>query len=202
MEMFQGKYRIPTNRLHGHDYGSHGWYFVTICTQNREHYFGKIIEEPHHCAAQNDQSLHTFPVNDNNIHTQIDTRNCAYLQATDIGKIAIDYWMEIPRHYPFVELDAFVVMPDHIHGLLFFNRPDKSDWVENQFGVQSQNLGAVIRAYKSSVKRYANQNGIQFAWQSRYHDSIIRDENTIDAIRQYIRNNPTRWLKNDSDVFG
>jgi len=88
-------------------------------------------------------------------------------------------------------------MPNHIHGVLFFNRPDKKDWNPNQFGVQSQNLGAVIRAFKSSVKRYANQNKIDFEWQSRYLDIIIRNDNSLNAIRRYIDNNPLKW-QNDS----
>ena len=158
---FQNKYRIESARLQGYDYGSHGYYFVTICTKNRINYFGEI-------------SIFT-----------------------EIGEIANNFWKEIPAHYPFVEIDHFIVMPNHIHGVLFFNRPDKKDWNPNQFGVQSQNLGAVIRAFKSSLKRYANQNKIDFEWQSRYHDIIIRNDKALNAIRRYIDNNPLKW-KNDS----
>jgi REP element-mobilizing transposase RayT len=116
---------------------------------------------------------------------------------SEIGKIANDFWKEIPAHYPFVEIDQFVVMPNHIHGILFFNRPDKKDWTPNKFGIQSQNLGAVIRAFKSSLKRYSNQNKIQFEWQSLYHDRIIRNDKALNAIRRYIINHPIKW-KNDS----
>jgi REP element-mobilizing transposase RayT len=94
-----------------------------------------------------------------------------------------------------VELDEFVVMPNHIHVILFFNRPDKIDWQPNKFGVQSKNLGAVIRAFKSSVKRFANQNQIEFEWQSRYHDRIIRNEKGLNAIRHYIRENTSKMGK-------
>ena len=83
-----------------------------------------------------------------------------------------------------------------MHGILFFDRPEKTHWQPNQFGGQSQNLGAVIRAFKSTTKRYANQNNIEFDWQSRYHDRIIRNEKELNAIRQYIIDNPTNW-KND-----
>jgi len=107
--------------------------------------------------------------------------------------MANDFWKEIPAHYPFVEIDEFIVMPNHIHGILFFNRPDKKDWLPNQFGVQSQNLGAVIRAFKSSLKRYSNQNNIDFEWQSLYHDRIIRNDKALNAIRRYIINNPLKW---------
>ncbi|MGC4129059.1 MAG: transposase [Bergeyella sp.] len=169
---FQNKYRIPSNRLQGFDYGSHALYFVTICTKNRVHYFGEIVETDNYF---------------------VETDNYPSLRETTIGKIAFDFWQEIPEHYPFVELDGFVVMPNHVHGILFFNRPEKTDWNPNKFGVQSQNLGAVIRAYKSSVKRYANLNEIEFEWQSRFQDHIIRNEEQRQIIKNYIMNNPKNW---------
>lgn len=176
-DKFQNKYRIPSNRLQGFDYGSHGSYFVTICSKDRIDYFGKIVETHYDASGNDDVEMH----------------NCASLRATEIGKIAFDFWQEIPAHYPFVELDEFVIMPNHVHGILFFNRPDKTDWNANKFGSQSGNLGAVIRGYKSSVKRYANKNEINFDWQTRYHDNIIRDNAELQAIRQYIKNNPQKW---------
>lgn len=171
-EKFQNKYRIPSNRLQGFDYGSHNLYFVTICTKNKIHYFGEIVKS-------------------------VETDNYASLQPTEIGKIAFDFWQEIPKHYPFVILEEFVIMPNHIHGILFFNLPEKTDWNPNKFGSQSQNLGAVVRGFKSSVKRYANQNEIEFEWQTRFHDHIIRDENERYAIKNYIINNPKNWNKDE-----
>ena len=168
MEKFQNKYRIESSRLSGYDYGSDGVYFVTICTKNRECYFGKIVSTNH-----------------------------AYLNPTKIGQIALEYWKEIPKHYPFVTLDEFVVMPNHIHGILILNNPDHNTWSPNQFGVQSRNLGAIIRAFKSTTKRFANENNIEFEWQSRFHDSIIRDINGLLAVRKYIQNNPMNWHKNE-----
>lgn len=115
------------------------------------------------------------------------------LQPIQIDIIAPKYWNEISQHYPFVKLDAFILMPDHLYGILFFNKPEKKDWNSNQFDVQSQNLPAVIRGYKSSVQRYANQNNVVFAWQSRYNDRLIRDESGIDNDRRYIKGNPMNW---------
>lgn len=172
---FQNKYRIPSNRWQGFDYGSHGLYFITICTKDRVHYFGKIVETHNYASS-------------------IETDNYLSLR-TDIGQIAFDFWQEIPKHYPFVELDEFVIMPNHVHGILFFNRSEKSEWNENKFGSQSQNLGAVIRGYKSSVKRFANNNQIAFEWQSRFHDRVIRDERELRAVREYIINNPEKWAE-------
>jgi len=129
-----------------------------------------------------------------------ETHNCVSLRATKIGKIATGYWMEIPVHYPSVELDEFVVMPNHLHGILFLNKPHYNGWNENKFGPQSQNIPAIIRGYKSSVKRFANNNNITFDWQSRYHDHIIRDERELNNIRNYIANNLQNWANDEHNV--
>lgn len=175
LEHYKNKYRIPANRLNGWDYGSAGFYFVTICTKDKQPYFGNIISSD----------------------------NGAALLPTQIGSIAYNYWIEIPKHFPFVELDEFVIMPDHVHGVLLINNPEHHAWKPNQFGPQSMNLPSIIRGYKASVKKHANTNNIPFDWQTRYYDRIIRNENELQVIRQYIINNPMNWLenKNDSDAF-
>lgn len=117
-----------------------------------------------------------------------------FLRGTEIGQVAYDYWLQIPAHFSFVELDEFVIMPDHIHGILFINKPDKSDWEPNKFGPQRQNLASIIRGYKSSVKTYSTLNGVDFAWQSGYYDRVIRNEKEYQHIQQYIYNNPEQWL--------
>lgn len=217
MEKFQNKYRIPSSRLKGYDYGSHGMYFVTICTKNKNHYFGTIVEtddcpspinandcpsrkqnntEPdNHLALQNKN--HNRASNETHNRASNETHNCASLRETEIGKIAREFWEQIPQHFPFVELDEFIVMPNHVHGILFINKPDKSDWNSNTFGTQTRNLASIIRAYKASVKRFANQNDIEFEWQSRYHDRIIRDFNEFSNIQEYISNNPQKWANDE-----
>ncbi|MEZ4773146.1 MAG: transposase [Bacteroidia bacterium] len=194
MDKFQNKYRIPSARLKGYDYGANGMYYVTICTKNRLHYFGEIVSTPN-VAADNLGVVETDNVGvvETDDADVVETDNYPSLQPTEIGKIAIKFWQEIPEHFPFVELDEFIIMPNHIHGILVFNKPDKTDWTPNQFGVQSQNLGSVIRGYKASLKRFANQNNIEFEWQPRYHDRIIRDERGLNAVRRYIIDNPANW---------
>ncbi len=202
-DKFQNKYRIPSNRLQGFDYSSHGLYFVTICTKDRIHYFGNISPvETDNYPSQNQDNMRNYPSQnqaENNMGKS-ETDHYPILRVTQIGQVAIDFWKEIPKHYPFVELDEFVIMPNHLHGILFFNRPEKSDWTENKFGSQSQNLGAVIRAFKASVKRYANNNQIEFDWQTRFHDRIIRDDRELRAVRQYIINNPEKWANDDLNL--
>lgn len=64
---------------------------------------------------------------------------------------------------------------------------------QNKFGPQSKNLSSIIRGFKIGVTKYVNNNNLEFAWQSRFHDRIIRNENELNHIRQYIFNNPLRW---------
>jgi ATP-dependent DNA helicase RecQ len=172
MKKYQNKYRSETTRLKNHDYGADGWYFITICTHHRENYFGDITQNV------------------------VGTQNLASLQPTTIGKIAHQYWMEIPTHFPFVVLDEFVIMPDHVHGILYFDKPEHKYQIHrpNKFAPQSKNLASVIRGYKAAVKKYATMNNISFAWQSRYHDHVIRSERELQAVRRYIRNNPQKWI--------
>ena len=171
-DKFKSKYRISLARLFHWDYGSNGLYYVTICTQNRVHYLGEIFS--------------------NNVEKQ----EFASLRTTAIGEVAFNNWLDIPNHFSFIELDEFVIMPNHIHGILFINKPDKIDWQVNKFGVQSQNPASVIRGYKASVKTYSTINNVEFGWQPRYYDHVIRNEKEYLNIKSYIQNNPQQWLLN------
>ena len=165
MNYEQNKYRIPSARLANWDYGSNGFYFVTICTLNRFPYFGEIVDT---------QTI----------------QEPAYLHKTQIGETAFRFWTEISNHFPFVELDEFIFMPDH---MLLFNKPAYDEWNVNKAGPQSQNLGAVMRGYKAGVKSYATKNNIDFAWQSRYYDRVVKSTDELQRIRKYIADNPSKW---------
>ena len=162
---FHGKYRIEPARLSDYDYGSNGAYFITICTRNRDCYFGDIITV--------------------NGETGI--------QPKIIGQRTIDGWLSIPEFSSFVQLDAFQLMPNHLHGILFINKPNYDNWQPNTFGPQRENLGSTLRGFKSGVTAYATTNQIPFYWQTRYHDRVIRNNNELKRIRQYIENNPAQW---------
>jgi hypothetical protein len=90
-------------------------------------------------------------------------------------------------------------MPNHIHGILFFNVPWLHDWTANKFGPQSKNLASVIRGYKASVKTFSTINKIDFAWQSRFHDHIIHSSKELSNIRQYIVNNHANWEEDEDN---
>lgn len=164
-DLYFGKYRIPSARLVEYDYGSNGMYFVTICTRQRERSLGTIQ------AAT------------------------AEIHPSAIGQVAIDCWQAIPTFHPYVELDAFQLMPDHLHGLLCINKPDawQTDWQPNAFGPQRQNLASILRGYKSGVTKHATLNQLDFGWQPRYYDRVVRNQYELDRIRTYINNNPAKW---------
>jgi putative transposase len=180
-EKYKNKYRTSSARLAGWDYGSHGLYFITICTKDRIRYFGEI-EDITLSGMQNS-----------------DTQSIVSLLMTEIGKIAYDNWDNIPIFHSYAELDDFTIMPDHMHGILFINKPDKTNWEINKFGAQSKNLASILRGYKSSVKTYATTNDIEFSWQSRYYDRVIRNEKEYRNIKGYINDNPGQWFLNGNN---
>lgn len=184
-ELYKNKYRITSARRPNWDYGSHGLYFVTICTKDRVRYFGEIVED----EIQGIVSLRGTVK-----FAKGETQGVVSLRGTDIGKIAYDNWFKISDYHPYVQLDEFVVMPDHIHGILFINKPDKMDWQAGKFGPQKNNLASIIRGYKSSVKQYAAINNIDFQWQPKYYDRVIRDEREYLNIKEYIYNNVDNWF--------
>lgn len=132
------------------------------------------------------------------------------MKLTPLGQSAQDCWDEIPAHFPFVELGGFVVMPNHVHGVVIINKTVDANVdanvetqnfaslrtppsPKNRFGPQSQNLASIIRGYKIGVTKFARQNKIPFAWQARYHDHVIRNTGEHERIYQYILTNPQRW---------
>ena len=197
-DRFKEKYRIPSARLQGYDYGQNGAYFITICTKNRFHYFGEIeTVEMHHHTSESGAPKNVLSLGR-------ETQNIASLQPTPIGKIAIEYWQKIPQHFPFVILDEFQIMPNHIHGIIFIGKIEtiKPGGYKNKFGPQSGNLSSVLRGYKAGVKTFAITNKVEFEWQSRFHDHIIRNENELNGIRKYIIENPENWNRDRNNNEG
>lgn len=171
------KARIST-RLKRWDYRSEGSYFITICTQNRIRYFGKII---------NGEML-----------------------LSDLGKIAHDFWLEIESRESNLELGEFVIMPDHIHGILILkenvegasdvrnelsqlNQSSKKNERMSLISPKANSISAIIRSFKSAVTKQANCLGFAFKWQRGFYDRIIRNEYEFNNVSSYIRQNPSKW---------
>lgn len=159
-------------RKAGHDYRDPGLYFVTICTRNREHDFGEIVN--------------------------------GAMELSAAGHIVRRAWRATPKIRPYVVLDAFIVMPNHIHGIIAMRRPTQSPGPVgidghqslHRYGPQSKNLFAVIRGFKGTASKRINAlHGVERGtiWQVRFHDRIIRNSVELERIRWYIRNNPRMW---------
>jgi len=118
-----------------------------------------------------------------------------------VGNVAKKFWLEIPKHFQNVELDQFVIMPNHIHGviMIYDYKPVGVQYIEplqeNKYQhIIPGSIGSIIRSYKSAVTRWCNKNNHQnFQWQRNYYEHIIRNENELNRIREYIQNNPLKW---------
>ena len=120
------------------------------------------------------------------------------------GEMAQQCWHEIPQHYPFVVLDEFVIMPNHIHGILMIENRD--DVRANDYSPQhrpngtSKTIGAIVRGYKIGVTKWFRTNiNTRAVWQRNYYEHVIRSENDLNHTREYILNNPLNW--NNDDLF-
>jgi putative transposase len=182
---YLGKYRNESARAQWWDYSRNGAYFITICTKNREHFFGEIRHGTMHL--------------------------------NDIGKLADKFWLEIPDHFPGVFLDVHQIMPNHMHGILVIDKMDGENCgvgivrtpvvgtpnlgvptTGNRTELASQrwkpqSVGVIINQYKRKCTIDAWKTNSCFAWQPRFHDHIIRNDQEFQRIREYIINNPKNW---------
>jgi putative transposase len=174
-------YSDYSSRLQYWDYSKPGFYFVTMVIRGRKRCFGEI---------RNGQ-MHLSP----------------------LGEFAEQSWKNTASLRPGmnIRLDAFAVMPDHFHALLFighneYNTPIESPYEmssekameelmrpKNGFRSQSNNLASIVRGFKASVTTEARRLEIPFEGVSRYHDSIIRTVGDLHAVRSYILTNAQRW---------
>ena len=173
-DKYRNTYRIPPARLQTWNYASEAAYFVTICTKNRRNYFGNI--------------------------------SGGQIEYATMGSIARQEWLRTPglRADMNIQLDEFVLMPNHFHAIVIigandYNGRDSMHRVStppvnaNAFGPQRKNLGSIIRGFKSSVTTYARKNNIEFDWQERFHDHVIRNDVEHERIKNYIKNNVVNW---------
>lgn len=107
-----------------------------------------------------------------------------------LGEIVIQQWLELPVHYPNIRLDDFVLMPNHLHGILWIDEPEQP---EDSPGVT---LSDVLRGFKTWSARSVNEarkmTGVP-VWQRSFKDQIIPNDRYLNALRDYIRKNPLNW---------
>jgi putative transposase len=186
-ELFKNKYRIKSIRYPNYDYSEDAAYFITICTKDRNPWFGEIMNRQ--------------------------------MGLSEVGCEVYNCWNEIPKHFPFIILDTFIVMPDHIHGILIINKPVETRHgaslvtntkyqsqntrykIEtrhgaslrdstNRFGpLKPQSLQLVVNQFKGACTRRIRTMNPNFKWQTRFYDRIVRDDREMDNIREYVMYN-------------
>lgn len=171
-------------RLRDYDYFSGGAYFVTICTHERACLFGEIVD--------------------------------GEMRLNECGRIVDESWQQILHHFSGVDIDRYVIMPNHFHGIIItvgagFPHPDSMD-ARNQVvetwetgggtpPLRRATLGQVVGYFKyQSTKRInilRNNPGVPVL-QRNYYERVIRNEQELAAIRQYIADNPAKWVEDEN----
>lgn len=129
------------------------------------------------------------------------------VQLNDRGKIAEDCWCAIPDHFPGIELGIFVVMPNHIHGIINIATHSggtmyRAPTTEGFGAPVAGSIPTIVRTYKAAVtRRIARELNGGMIWQRNYYEHIIRNEEDYNRIYNYIENNPARW-EQDSEWTG
>ena len=187
-------------RLKGYDYTQPGAYFITICTQDRAYLFGEVVD--------------------------------GEMRLNNAGRMVQDVWNDLPTFYPGVQTDAFIVMPNHIHGIIILvgagpracpnpgpracpnpGCPDEMgqprDMGQPRGVAPTMSLPDVVHRFKTmTTKRYID--GVkQFGWtpfrgrlwQRNYYEHIIRNEESLNRIREYILTNPMRWTLDRENLY-
>jgi putative transposase len=155
-------------RLSDHDYTDVGRYYVTMCAYQRHCLFGDVVDD--------------------------------IMQLNSWGKIVGNCWSTIPSHFTDVELDEFVIMPNHLHGILVITDDSgrgtiyRAPTIERFGSPVRGSLPTIIRCFKAAVTRRINRvYGATGIWQRSYYEHIIRSEDQLNRIRQYIVENPLKW---------
>ena len=146
--------------------------------------------------------------------------------ANAAGNVAAECWLQIPFHFPNVELDVWVVMPNHIHGIVVITKPPTSDAAIKAASIAAANvaafatttvpadpqlphrprpigtagtIGSIVRGFKIGVTKWQRQqSNAPPTWQRNYWEHIVRDDSQMQRIQQYIINNPVQW---DTDIL-
>jgi REP element-mobilizing transposase RayT len=164
------KHKRRSVRLKGYDYSCAGAYFVTICVKDRKCVLGDVHDGKVRLSA--------------------------------IGKIAYEWWNEIPCHFNLVTLDEFIIMPNHLHGVVLMtdngrgvqlNAPTAINpwYFYKSISPKLKTLSVVIRTFKAAVTTQCRRDNYHsFEWQRNYYEHIIRNEDELNAIREYVIDNP------------
>ena len=166
-------------RLKEYDYSQEGYYFITICTQNRKHILSKIID----VSKQN-----TKPVGADSISAQ-------NVKLTCVGKLIEKIYLNLEKEFPNIKLHDYIIMPNHLHGIIEIYKRAEID--------SAPTINKIIQTFKrhttieyiKGVKQGIYKPFDKRILQRNYYEHIIRNEKEYLLIKQYIQNNPLNWEK-------
>ncbi|MFA5701239.1 MAG: transposase [Desulfuromonas sp.] len=121
------------------------------------------------------------------------------MRLNDAGRMVHQCWDDIPYHFPYVTLDQFIVMPNHIHGIIIITHPvgAKNFSPMPKCGT-SRTIGSIIRGFKIGVTKWAKgYTDMDKVWQRNYYEHIIRNDDDLRMIREYIQHNPQHWADDE-----
>ena len=180
------------NRLKNYDYSSNGLYFVTICTKDRVRYLSEIICD--------DEFYDNF---DNPIKNDYPGENVGdgvldvpYVKFKKYGEITNEIIIQINEFYSNINILNYVIMPDHLHMIISIFDNDK---IIGGTSRTPSPTNAIIPSFISTLKRFVNKRIGFNIWQRSYFDHIIRNENELRDIWNYIENNPINWINHIYD---
>ena len=164
------KHHRRSIRLKGYDYSQAGYYFVTICCYQRQCLFGEIVD--------------------------------GVMRLNQYGEIVAETYQWLSSRYPYVHLDKWIIMPNHFHGIIVLTdklcrgASQSAPTTTNNSELKRKPLGRLIGAFKTvstkKINLIRNAPGTAI-WQRNYYEHIIRNEESLNRIRQYIINNPLSW---------
>ncbi|HEX9758117.1 MAG TPA: transposase [Nitrospiria bacterium] len=154
-------------RIKEYDYSQPGSYFITLCTQNRECWFGDVTD--------------------------------GKMRLNAYGQIVAECWQWLSEQYAHANMDEWIVMPNHLHGIIAITADGRGGSRTAPTGpVKQKPLGRLIGAFKTVSTKRINQMRASAGvpvWQRNYYEHIIRNEEDLNKIRQYILENPMKWAE-------
>ncbi|MBN1805650.1 MAG: transposase [Sedimentisphaerales bacterium] len=167
-------------RLNGYDYSQEGWYYVTVCAFGHKCIFSKIVD--------------------------------GQIQLYKYGQIIDKCWKWLAERYDYVHLDRYVVMPNHLHGIIFLKGGSRTaPTIKNKSGSsltaptntrKCKSLSSLVGAFKTistkQINIIRNTPGKKL-WQRNYYEHVIRDEDELNHIRQYIAENSLNWRTDEEN---
>ncbi len=182
MQKYRNKYRIKSTRLQNWDYGWNGAYFITICTHNREHYFGEIVDGK--------MKLSKIGIIANVLWFEIKN----HAKNINLGKMVL-----MPNH-----IHGILILNDvnddasasvETGHALSLQQTSQTIGQQRFQNIGKNSISSIVGSYKSAVTKHSHRLGFDFAWQPRFYDHIIRNEKSFQKISEYIINNPLNWEK-------